>query len=104
MEKIADKEKKRIVAEHIIPLVDTLPDFTAVEIDQILADKIRSGHQPTAGNMNIHQIPFLDAGGMVKFTVHDQLITIGKMFYSTDEMGSLQNEKPALKILRVFNN
>jgi hypothetical protein len=85
-------------------MVDTLPHFTSIEIDEILAGKIKSGHQPTAENMNTHQIPFLDAGAMIKFTSNDCLIAIGKLLYSRDGIDTPSEGQPAVKIMRVFNH
>ncbi|MBN1662635.1 MAG: tRNA pseudouridine(55) synthase TruB [Deltaproteobacteria bacterium] len=104
LEHIDDKEKQRVAAQHIIPLMDMLPEFAAIDIAPSLSEKIRSGRQPTVGDLQTYQIPFLDAGGMVKFTANGCLIAVGKMLFSTDEIGLLQNERPAVKILRVINN
>jgi tRNA pseudouridine55 synthase len=104
LEQIADEEKKHTLARHVIPMVDALPHFASIEIDETLAEKIKSGHQPTAENMNTHQIPFLDAGAMIKFTSNDCLIAIGKTLYSRDGVDTSPGEQPAVKIMRVFNH
>lgn len=104
LENITDEGKKQILTKHVIPMVDTLTDFTSIEIDEALAGKIRSGHQPTAGNMNMYQFPFLDAGAMIKFAKKNSLIAIGKVLYSSDGMGIMQHAEQAVKILRVFNH
>ncbi|MBN1380718.1 MAG: tRNA pseudouridine(55) synthase TruB [Deltaproteobacteria bacterium] len=104
LEVIAQEEKKHALVRCIIPLVDTLMDFTSIAIDETLANKIKSGHQPTAENMNTHQFPFLDAGAMVKFATNNSLIAIGKVLYSHDEINTLRNTQPAVKIMRVFNH
>jgi tRNA pseudouridine55 synthase len=104
LEHLGEEEKKEKLTRHVIPMVETLRDFASIDIDQGLADKIRSGHQPTAGNMMLYQIPFLDAGAMVKFTSNYGLIAIGRSLGSLDEIGVLQDEQPAVKILRVFNH
>jgi tRNA pseudouridine55 synthase len=104
LEQIAEEERKHTLASRVISMVDTLPHFTSIEIDKTLAGKIKSGHQPTMENMNTYQIPFLDAGAMIKFTSNDCLIAIGKLLYSRDGIDTSSEGQPAVKIMRVFNH
>ncbi|MDI6775646.1 MAG: tRNA pseudouridine(55) synthase TruB [Syntrophales bacterium] len=101
-----DNEKKReVLVANIVPLVDTLPEIPAINVDQALAEKFRGGCQPTANVLSVNRIPFLAAGDVVRFVSHDRcLVALGKMLYASDQMASLNGKKQVVKIMRVFNS
>lgn len=105
LENLADEEKKTLLERNIIPIVDTLQSFPSIDIGESLADRIRSGHQPTVENMKAYQISFLGSGAMVKFTSNRSLIAIGKLLFNgADIISTAPEDKSAVKILRVFNH
>jgi hypothetical protein len=86
-------------------MTNALPDFTAIGVDQSIAAKIRAGFQPTAGMLRMHQIPFLDAGAMLKFIISgNDVVAVGKLLYPTEEINLSNCKQQAVKVLRVFND
>jgi tRNA pseudouridine55 synthase len=97
--------KNNISLGHIIPLVDTLPNFSAIYIDHAFAKKLREGYQPTGEIFRKYHIPSLAAGDMIKFIVNDNnLVSIAKMLYASDQIDTLDNRSQVVKILRIFNS
>jgi tRNA pseudouridine55 synthase len=100
-----DNTKEKTPAEHVIPLVDALPNIQAVSVDHAFAKKLREGYQPIAETLGVYHIPSLAAGDMVKITDADNnLISIAKMLYASDQISSLDGKRQVVKILRIFNN
>ncbi|OPX37298.1 MAG: tRNA pseudouridine(55) synthase TruB [Desulfobacteraceae bacterium 4484_190.3] len=99
------RQKQKILKENLISMVDALPDFLPIPVDQTLAERIRKGYQPETeilnGNDNISS---LNKGDLIKFlTADDNIVAIGKMLFSSKELSSLHNKEQAVKIVRVFN-
>jgi len=100
-----DRQKLRILKENLIPMVDTLPDFLSISVDQTLAERIRKGYQPEAGILNGNDIPSLIKGDLVKFlSVGDNIVAIGRILFASKELSSVHKEEQAVKIIRVFNH
>jgi tRNA pseudouridine55 synthase len=97
-------EKRKILAEGMIPLDRMLPDLASVPVDEALAEKIKEGLQPTAENLLAYHIPFLAAGDVIKFTQkNNQLIALGRMLHAVSELPGIDRRMQVVKILRVFN-
>ncbi len=98
-------DKGKMLPEHLIPLVDALPDVPAIYADRALAKKLREGYQPTAETFRNYHIPSLAAGDMVKLIdSDDNLVSIAKMLYASGELNSLDDRRNVVKILRIFNS
>jgi tRNA pseudouridine55 synthase len=104
LEDASGEEKRKLMENRIISMVDTLPSFPAIEIENTLAEKIREGYQPIVDIIKNYHIPFFAAGDMIKFTSHNrQLIAIGRALYASDQINETNGKKQAMKVLRVFN-
>ncbi|HYA15781.1 MAG TPA: tRNA pseudouridine(55) synthase TruB [Syntrophales bacterium] len=100
-----DETKGKSLPEYIISLVDALPDLSVIYINDLFAKKLRGGHQPTAETFNTYHIPSLAAGDMIKFIdENNNLVSIAKLLYSSDQIKSLDGMKQVVKILRIFNS
>ncbi len=97
--------KENIPPEHIIPLVDALPDIPAVYIDHAFAKKLREGYQPISETFRKYHIPSLAVGDMIKFIADENnLVSIAKMLYASDQINELDDRRHVVKILRTFNS
>jgi tRNA pseudouridine55 synthase len=97
-------EKRETLMAGIIPLSHMLPGLASVLVDQVLAERIREGLQPTVENLMMHHIPFLATGDVIKFTQkNNQLVALGRMLHSVGEIQAMDRRVQAVKILRVFN-
>jgi|APIni6443716594_1056825.scaffolds.fasta_scaffold10712_2 tRNA pseudouridine55 synthase len=97
--------KKNVSLEHIIPLVDALPNFPSMYIDHAFAKKLREGYQPIGEIFRKYHIPSLAAGDMIKFTDNDNnLVSIAKMLYASDQINTLDDKRQVVKIMRIFNS
>lgn len=104
VESINDAKWERLPA-HIIPLIDALPNLPVIYTDDAFAKKLKGGYQPTADSFNIYHIPSLAAGDMIKFIDKDNnLISIAKLLYASDQINTLDGMRQVAKILRIFNN
>ncbi|HVO68066.1 MAG TPA: tRNA pseudouridine(55) synthase TruB [Syntrophales bacterium] len=100
-----DEAKGKRLPEYIISLVNALPDLPVIYVDDIFAKKLKGGHQPAAETFNTYHIPSLAAGDMIKFVdKNNNLVSIAKLLYSSDQIKTLDGMKQAVKILRIFNN
>ncbi len=99
-----DRQKLRTLKENLIPIVDALPDFLSISVDQTLAERIRKGYQPEAGILNGNDIPSLIKGDLIKFlSAGDNIVAIGRMLFASEELPSVHKKEQAVKIIRVFN-
>jgi len=97
-------EKRDTLTAGMIPLDRMLPELACVLVDQVLAEKIKEGLQPTAENLRAYHIPFLATGDVIKFTQkNNQLVALGRMLYPVSELPGIDQRAQAVKILRVFN-
>jgi tRNA pseudouridine55 synthase len=104
LESIDNATAERL-SEHIIPLIDALPNLPVIYVDDAFAKKLRGGYQPTAESFNTYHIPSLEAGDMIKFADKDNnLVSIAKLLYASDQINTLDGMIQIVKILRIFNN
>ena len=100
-----DRQKLRILKENLIPIVDALPDFLSISVDQTLAERIRKGYQPEAGILTGNDIPSLIKGDLIKFlSAGDNIVAIGRMLFASEELSSFHKKERVVKLLRVFNH
>jgi len=101
---IAEHDKQRLLMQHLIPMVDTLPDFTAIAVDGPTAQRIRQGYQPGINMLQGNDIPSLSKGDLVKFTtLDDELIAVAEMRVDLRNTALYDENLCCAKILRVFN-
>jgi tRNA pseudouridine55 synthase len=95
---------KNINANDIISMVDALPDFPLVSVDQAVASKLRTGYQPSVEIVGTCHIPFINTGDVVVLVDDSRrLVAIARMLCSSDQLASLDGKEQAMKILRVFH-
>ncbi len=101
---LEEKEKKGFLSAHLISLAEALPDLPAMQVDGLLADKIRHGYQPVADNLFPYHNPFLAAGDVLRITQELQLVAIARMLRGTVDLSPAGSQERAVEILRVFNS
>lgn len=105
LENYDPKEKKSELLAKMLPLTKSLPLFTGIEVEEEFANKLRDGMQPSIEAMQIHVLPFLQVGDMVKFTSCGKtLVAVAEMLVAVREFSDLNGKDQAAKIVRVFNN
>ncbi len=100
---LGEKDKKQVLAAHLINMADALPDIAVVQIDRPLAEKLRQGYQPVVESLFPYHIPFLAAGDMLRFIFNSRLVAIAKILYPSDRLSTLDGQEQAVRIMRVFN-
>ncbi len=103
LESVPSQKKKETLERNIISMVDALPGFSAIDIDQKLADRLKEGCQPAVGDLAENHLSFLAFADVVKFVTRGgRLVALARALYSSDQISSLDSEKQLFKILRVF--
>jgi len=99
-----DKEKARLISEHIIPISEALDDFTTISVCREVAEKIRDGYQPEIETFSKLCVPPVNKGAMVKIvTEYNQLVAVAEMLLSSEELPQAHEKGQAVKLMRVFN-
>ena len=97
--------QQSLLKKRMIRMADTLPDMPSLQVDDLLAKKIRSGYQPTAEVMKTHDIPFLVKGDMVKFLSRTNgLVAVVRALYPSDLPASMDGQERMFETVRVFNS
>ena len=105
LENYERKEKKSELLAKMLPLTKSLPLVTGIEVEEEFANKLRDGMQPSVDAMQLHVLPFLQAGDMIKFISHGgTLIAVAEMLAAVSQFPELNGKHQAAKIVRVFNN
>ena len=95
---------ERLGSDNVIPMVDALPEISVVDIDHALAEKLKGGYQPVADMFRMCNIPFVEAGDMIKFVdERSRLVAIARMIHASDRFSTLDEKIVVMKIMRVFN-
>lgn len=103
-ENVHDQKKVEILTKNLIPMIDALSRFPAIDVDQKLAGRLRNGYQPVIGDMVKNQVPVLAAGDVVKFVSGGNcLVALARILYSFDQISSLDSKEQLVEIIRVFN-
>jgi len=98
-------EKKKELLFKMLPMAQSLPTFTAIEVSESLADKLRAGFQPDVEMVRQNVLPFLAAGDMIKLiTPSGHLVAVAQMQMPASEMANQDGRTPAARILRVFKS
>jgi tRNA pseudouridine55 synthase len=99
------KEKKTELLAKMLPLTKSLPLLTGIEVEEEFANKLRDGMQPSVEAMQLHVLPFLEAGDMIKFVSQGgSLIAVAEMLAAVSKFSELNGNYQAAKIVRVFND
>ncbi len=99
------EDKKRILLSKMLPMSQSLPAYTAIEVSDDLVDKLRAGFQPDVDMIRQNVLSFLAAGDMVKFVSSGgQLVAVAEMQVSAGVMDRQDGKTQAARMLRVFNN
>ncbi len=105
LEKYKREEKKQELMAKMLPMTKSLPLLTGIEVEEDFADKLRDGMQPSVETMQLHVLPFLEAGDMVKFISRGgALIAVAQMVAPVSKFSEFDGKHQAAKIVRVFNN
>ena len=105
LENYERKEKKCELLAKMLPLTKSLPLLTGIEVEEEFANKLRDGMQPSVGAMQLHVLPFLEAGDMIKFVSQGgALIAVAEMLAAVCNFSELNGNYQAAKIVRVFND
>ncbi len=99
------QEKKIELLEKMLPMTKLLPLLTSIEIEDVFANRLRDGFQPSVETMKAHVLPFLETGDMVKFiNRRGYLVAIAEMVTPVSNFSEIDEKCQAAKIVRVFNN
>jgi tRNA pseudouridine55 synthase len=105
LENYERKEKKSELLAKMLPLTKSLPLLTGIEVEEEFANKLRDGMQPSVEAMQLHVLPFLEAGDMIKFVSQGgSLIAVAEMLAAVSKFSELNGNYQAAKIVRVFND
>jgi len=94
---IGSKALEDILQGNIIPLRDALPHLKEVQVDDLMAKKIRNGHQPQWG------ISEIENAGPEIYERNIKLVNRSSLVAIVQARRSLDADKGALKLLRVFH-
>lgn len=98
-------EKKEELLSKMLPMAQSLPAYTAIEVNESLVDRLRAGFQPDVNMLRQNVLSFLAAGDMIKFvSAGGQLVAIAEMQVSAGLMNGQDGKTQAARMLRVFNS
>ena len=98
------EEKKRELLSKMLPMAQALPTYAAIEVNESLVDKLRTGFQPDVDMLRQNVLSFLAAGDMIKFIgPGGQLVAVAKMQVSAGAMDGQDGKIQAARMLRIFN-
>ena len=96
MEELESLTPDAVFREKLIPVQKALPDMLEMQVDDLMARKIRNGYQPQRKDMRRRDFPHFSEG-YLKLTKGEDLVAIGKVGHSQ------KDQKTWFKIVRVFN-
>jgi len=94
---IGSKTPEGILLGNIIPMRDALPHLKEVQVDDLMAKKIRNGHRPQ------WRIAEIENDGPEKYDRHIKLVNRNSLVAIVQARRSLDADKGTLKLLRVFH-
>jgi tRNA pseudouridine55 synthase len=95
LEKLAFLSNDSAFREKVIPLSEALPDMLEIQVDDLMARKIRNGYQPLWNEVVRSNVPdFFE--GYLKLTEREGFVAIGKASFSQGK------GKTSFRIVRVF--
>lgn len=99
------ENKKSELLKKILPMAELLPLLTTIELEDHSAEKLRNGWQPSVEMMKEYDLPFLEAGDMIKFTNNSgYLLAVAEMVEPVNKFSEYDGKRQAARIVRVFNN
>lgn len=99
-----EKKKKELLSK-MLPMAQSLPAYTAIEVSESLVDKLRAGFQPDVDMLRQNVLSFLAEGDMIKFVSSGgQLVAVAEMQMSAGVMDRQDGKTQAARMIRVFNN
>jgi tRNA pseudouridine55 synthase len=102
---LTGEEKRERLTAHLLPPAELLPDLAVIDVDPLLAERLRNGYQPEGEVLTRYHIPFLVAGDVIKFILHGKhLVAVARMLCASDELASPDGKRQAVRILRVLND
>jgi len=105
LEKGDREEKKKELLSKMLPMAQSLPAYTAIEVSESMVEKLRAGFQPDVDMLRQNVLSFLAAGDMIKFTSSGgQLVAVAEMQVSAGVMDGQDGKTQAARMLRVFNS
>ena len=105
LENYERKEKKCELLAKMLPMTKSIPLLAGIEVEEDFANKLRDGMQPTVANMQLHVLPSLEAGDMIKFVSRGgYLVAVAEMLAPVSKFSEFDGKHQAAKIVRVFNN
>ena len=97
--------KKCELLAKMLPMAESLPLLAGIEVEEDFANKLRDGMQPSVATMQLHVLPFLQTGDMIKFISRGgTLVAVAEMLASVSKFSEFDGKHQAAKIVRVFNN
>jgi tRNA pseudouridine55 synthase len=95
LEKLAFLSNDSAFRGKVIPLSEALPEMLEIQVDDLMARKIRNGYQPLWNEVMRSNLPdFFE--GYLKLTEREGFVAIGKASFSQGK------GKTSFKIVRVF--
>jgi len=106
LEKDTESEIRSNLLDKLLPMAQSLPTFTAIEVNESMVDKLRAGFQPDVEMIRQNVLPFLAAGDMIKLVnTGGQLVAVAEVQTAAIMAGQDQDGKTqAAKVLRIFNS
>src|ERR1035437_57959 len=105
LENYEREENKCELLAKMLPMTKSLPLLTGIEVEEDFANKLRDGMQPSVATMQLHVLPFLEAGDMIKFVSRGgSLVAVAEMLAPVSKFSEFDGKHQAAKIVRVFNN
>jgi tRNA pseudouridine55 synthase len=102
---LTGEEKRERLTAHLLPPAELLPDLAVIDVDPLLAERLRNGYQPEGEVLTRYHIPFLVAGDVIKFILNGKhLVAVARMLCASDELASPDGKRQAVRILRVLND
>jgi tRNA pseudouridine55 synthase len=99
------EDRKRALLSKMLPMSQSLPAYTAIEVSDDLVDKLRAGFQPDVDMIRQNVLSFLAAGDMIKFIGSGgQLVAVAEMQVSAGVMDRQDGKAQAARMIRVFNS
>ena len=90
-------------SQQVTDLNDALPHLPRLNITDTLAKEIREGRQIRVSHLDTDELPYFKTGDRVKIYGGGDLVSITEAQADSADIGSLDEDKVLLKLLRVFN-
>jgi len=100
---LEDGERKRLLEERLIPVAEAVSGLKAINIDDLLADRMRNGCQLMSNEVEHDHISFLAVGDMVRLlSPQGGLVAIVEVIGNNGEETASGDVRQLARTLRVF--